>query len=403
MSDIGGTQCTQARPTRTAAFYSFFTARTTREVTDFPHDAGTLRGMEAALQSPATAPAGRRARDRARASSWRSSNGERLHLTVRELELLTALWSGAIGSSRARSSTARSGASPTASPTARSTCTSGKLRQKLERGRARKALHPHPFRVRLPLRRRTRSASRASFTSFLQAGDRLDNRLAPPPSRVRAAHERPQGENRMRKLLTLAACGVAGPWSSRLWQRRQQRQRQQRRGRRRRRPLRHHHDRRLQHRGPVRPGRPGGVPGREPGREDHGRHLGHRRRLREVLRRRDRHLGRLAADQARRGGPALQEERDQVPRGPGRQRRHRRRDQQEPEGRLPDRRPAQEAVEQGLEGQEPQRDRPEAPGHASSSCSGPDTDSGRSTSSPTRSTARRASRATTTSPRQTTT
>ena len=64
----------------------------------------------------------------------------------------------------------------------------------------------------------------------------------------------------------------------------------------------------------------------------------HRRRLREVLRRRDRHLRRLAADQGGRGGPRLREERRHLRRGPDRQRRHRRRDEQGPRGRLPDHR-----------------------------------------------------------------
>ena len=43
--------------------------------------------------------------------------------------------------------------------------------------------------------------------------------------------------------------------------------------------------------------------------QDLRRHLRHRRRLREVLRRRDRHLRRLASDRRRGGGPDLQEER----------------------------------------------------------------------------------------------
>ena len=66
-----------------------------------------------------------------------------------------------------------------------------------------------------------------------------------------------------------------------------------------------------------------GVPGREPGRHRHGRDLRHGRRLRAVLRRRDRHQRRLATDQDRRahGGPGLRAERDHVHRAPGRGRR----------------------------------------------------------------------------------
>ena len=93
----------------------------------------------------------------------------------------------------------------------------------------------------------------------------------------------------------------------------------------------------------------------------------------------------------------------QLLRAAGRQRRHRRRHQQGPEGRLPDDRPAQEALEQGLEGQEPERDRRGAARHQARPCSAPTPTPARSTSSPTRSTVRRASRARTTSPRPTTT
>ena len=124
--------------------------------------------------------------------------------------------------------------------------------------------------------------------------------------------------------------------------------------------------------------------------QGHRRHLRHRRRLREVLRRRDRHLRRVAADQGRRGGAGLREGRRQVHRGPGRQRRHRGRDEQGARGRLPDHRPAQAALEQGLEGQVAHRDRPEAARTRSSRSTARAPTRARSTSSPTRSTARRA-------------
>ncbi len=62
-----------------------------------------------------------------------------------------------------------------------------------------------------------------------------------------------------------------------------------------------------------------------------------------------------------------------------------------------------QALEQGLEGQEPERDRPVAAGHDSSRCSVRTPTRARSTSSPTGSTARKASRARTTSRRPTTT
>ena len=64
----------------------------------------------------------------------------------------------------------------------------GKLRQKLDARRPRTALHPHPLRVRLPLRAPTRRSPLTSFTSFLQAGDSSDNRLAPAAVRESALH-----------------------------------------------------------------------------------------------------------------------------------------------------------------------------------------------------------------------
>ena len=101
-----------------------------------------------------------------------------------------------------------------------------------------------------------------------------------------------------------------------------------RRWRRRRRPLRQHHDRRLEHCRPVRPGRGGAVPGREPGRQDHGRHSGTGGGFEKFC------AGEtdisdasrpIEADEevpiCKKGGVELQG-------GPGRQRRHRGRDQQ---------------------------------------------------------------------------
>ena len=74
--------------------------------------------------------------------------------------------------------------------------------------------------------------------------------------------------------------------------------------RRRRRRQRHDRDRRLVDRRAVRRGRGRAVQRGEPRREDHRRHVRHRRRLREVLRRRDRHLRRLAPDRRGGGGAA---------------------------------------------------------------------------------------------------
>ena len=96
--------------------------------------------------------------------------------------------------------------------------------------------------------------------------------------------------------------------------------------------------------------------GENPDVQGHGRRVRHRRRLREVLRRRDRHLERLAPDQGRRDR-RLQEERHRVHRGPGRQRRHLGRHQPGARSQVPDHRRAQAALEQGLEGHELQRGR----------------------------------------------
>ena len=81
---------------------------------------------------------------------------------------------------------------------------------------------------------------------------------------------------------------------------------------RRRRGQRQDRDRRLVDRGAVRRGRGRAVQRGEPRRADHGRHLRHRRRLREVLRRRDRHLHRVASDRRGGGGARLREGRRQV-------------------------------------------------------------------------------------------
>ena len=64
-------------------------------------------------------------------------------------------------------------------------------------------------------------------------------------------------------------------------------------------PVRHHRRRRLVDGRPARLRGRRGVRRRQPGRPGHGRHLRHRWRLREVLRRRDRHLRRLPPDQGR--------------------------------------------------------------------------------------------------------
>ena len=130
---------------------------------------------------------------------------------------------------------------------------------------------------------------------------------------------------------------------------------------------------------------------------------GHRRRLREVLRRRDRHLRRLAADRRGRGSADLQEERHRVLGGPGRQRRHRRRLEPVAEDRVPDHRPAEVALEEGLERHELRPARQAASRRARSRSTAPAPTPARSTSSPRRSTARRATRAPTTSPPRTTT
>ena len=98
----------------------------------------------------------------------------------------------------------------------------------------------------------------------------------------------------------------------------------------------------------------------EPRRPGHGGRVRHRRRLREVLRRRDRHLRRLAPDQGRRGR-RLRGERCRVHRAPGRHRRADRRRPPRPRRRLPHHRPAHRAVGARLDGHQLERPRPELP------------------------------------------
>ena len=149
---------------------------------------------------------------------------------------------------------------------------------------------------------------------------------------------------------------------------RRRRVRWRRRGRRRLRlqrggPERHDRHRRLVDGLPVGRGGCGAVQRGEPGRADHGRPVRHRRRLREVLRRRDRHLHRLAPDRRGGGSAGLREGRRQLRRGPDRERRDRGVDQQEPRGRLPHDGAAQGDLEQGLHGRVARRPRPVAAGH----------------------------------------
>ena len=92
-------------------------------------------------------------------------------------------------------------------------------------------------------------------------------------------------------------------------------------------PVRRHPHRRLVDRRPALLGRRRGVRRRERRREHHGRHVGHGRRLRALLRRRDRHLRRLARHQGRRDR-RLRDGRGHLPGAAGRLRRHHHRHRQ---------------------------------------------------------------------------
>ena len=163
-------------------------------------------------------------------------------------------------------------------------------------------------------------------------------------------------------------CAAAGPHDSarRLWRRTRRRRRVghddggDRRGRR---PLGPDRGGRLQHGRPLHDRGCGAVPGRAARGRGDGRCLGHRRRLRTLLPRRDRPLERLAPDQGRRGGPALQGRRRRVRRVSGRKRRsHGRCQQGQRLGNLSDHRAAGEDLGTRLEGEELERDRPVLPG-----------------------------------------
>ena len=146
-----------------------------------------------------------------------------------------------------------------------------------------------------------------------------------------------------------------------------------------------------------------GLQAPERRRRRHRRHLRHGRRLRALLPRRDRPLERVAADQGR-GGGDLRGERRRVRRVPGRERRaHDRRQHGERLGDLPHRRAAEHDLEAGLEGRRTgTRSTPRSPTCRSSSSARARTRA-RSTTSPTRSTARRARAAPTTRRARTTT
>ena len=140
-----------------------------------------------------------------------------------------------------------------------------------------------------------------------------------------------------------------------------------------------------------------GLQGRG-GRRRHGRHLGHRRRLRALLRRRDRSLERVTPD--RRGGDrALRGGRHRVRRVPHRHRRaHQRRERRERLGDVPDDRTAEGDLGARLEGRATGTRSTRRSPTCRSACTGPGPTPGRSTTSRMRSTARRARAAPTSQP-----
>ena len=147
------------------------------------------------------------------------------------------------------------------------------------------------------------------------------------------------------------------------------------------------------------------IPGRKPGRQGDGRHLRHRRRLRKILRRRDRHQRRLARNRAGRGR-GLQEGGHRLRGRPRRDRRADRDDQQREPGQLPHRRSAERRLGPRLEDLQLERNpRPQRGIRRGRwRCSARAPTRARSTTSPKKSTAKRARRArtTTTSARTTT-
>ena len=100
---------------------------------------------------------------------------------------------------------------------------------------------------------------------------------------------------------------------------------------------------RFEHRRSARHSRRRAVPQAAARRQGHGRHLGHRRRLRALLSRRDRPLQRLTADRGRRDARLREEAASSYVELPGRERRaRRRREPRQRLGRLPHGRPAEE-------------------------------------------------------------
>ena len=176
-SDIRGGVYARHPDASPCAFTGFSQPDNARDNGHSAHSWNSRRAMEAAMTERASP--GRATLEIRPAEFVAVLDGERLALTVRELELLTALAERTTASSAARSSTASFGASPTASPTARWTCTWASCGRSSSDARPdRQLIHTHfGFGYRLP-------RTMQPFTPFSQGGDRSDNRLLGGPLRV---------------------------------------------------------------------------------------------------------------------------------------------------------------------------------------------------------------------------
>ncbi len=107
-------------------------------------------------------------------------NGERLHLTVRELELLTALIERRDRIVTREELYREVWGEPYRKSDRSVDVYVGKLRQKLEDAMPGQPVHPHALRLRLPLRRGLRPPALISALHILFTTRRqLDNRLTP--------------------------------------------------------------------------------------------------------------------------------------------------------------------------------------------------------------------------------
>ena len=154
-----------ARPPSKERVFTPFSQADHAQITGFPHIAGRSGSGWRRRRRPwskqhrtGTSPcSGQRSSSCAPTEFLVLAGGRPVGMTVRELELLTALMERRGPDRSAARSCYREVWGDFRRKADRSVDVYvGKLRQKLREGAPRAAVHPHPFRVRLPLQRRSR-------------------------------------------------------------------------------------------------------------------------------------------------------------------------------------------------------------------------------------------------------